>query len=77
MLRTRYSLEASNYFFDNGDLTFDLRVTIEGLVFSDGIPTAGNHYVAPDGTHVWGIMNHNVLYSIRENILYIEAVIPD
>ena len=76
MLRTKYNKEASNYFLDNGELTFDLHVTIEGLIFTNGVPIEGIHYVDPNGIHVWGIMNHVVVYKIEGNILTVIVVMP-
>lgn len=75
MLRTRYEREASNYFLDNGELTFDLHVAIEGLVFTDGTPLQGHHYLSDD-THVWVILDHIVVYSIEGNWLTVEVVMP-
>lgn len=75
MLRTRYEKEASNYFLDNGELTFDLHVEIEGLVFSNGIPLQGRHYLSDD-THVWVILGHIVVYRIEGNWLTVEVVMP-
>lgn len=77
MLRIKYSREASNYFFDNSSLVFDLQMAVEGLVFSKGIPAKGTHYVSPGGTHVWGILNHTVLYRIESSILYVYNVMPN
>ena len=76
MLRTRLRREVSNYFFDNGDLTMDLQIVVEGLVFTTGIPLHGDHYEAPDGTHVWTILDHIVVYSIEGNWLNVEVVMP-
>jgi len=76
MLRTKYEREVSNYFLDNGDLVFDLHVAIEGLVFTGGVPVTGDHYVSSDGVHVWGILNHVVVYNIEGNILNVFAVMP-
>ena len=49
MLRIKYNREVSNYFLDNGELTFDLHVAIESLVFTGGAPVVGNHYITPEG----------------------------
>lgn len=76
MLRTRYKREVSNYFLDNGELTFDLHVAIESLVFTGGVPLEGDHYVAPDGTQVWTILSHIVVYQIEGNQLSVEVVMP-
>ncbi len=76
MLRVRLDKEASNYFFDNGDLTLDLRIAVEQLIFSDGVPLQGTHYESPDGTHVWGILGHIVVYRIEGNWLTVEVVMP-
>lgn len=76
MLRVRLRKEASNYFFDNGDLTLELRIAVEGLIFTNGIPSEGFHYVDPNGIHVWGIMNHTVVYKIEGNILTVIVVMP-
>lgn len=76
MLRTRYKREVSNYFLDNGALVFDLHVAIEGLVFTGGVPIEGEHYVAPDGTHVWTMLGHIVVYRIDGDRLSVEVVMP-
>ena len=76
MLRIRYKRAASNYFFDNGDLVFDLLIAVEGLVFTNGLPLEGFHYVDPFGTHVWTTHNHIVVYSIEGNWLTVEVVMP-
>lgn len=76
MLRTKYSRASSNYFLDNGELVFDLHVAIEGLVFTGGIPIEGDHYMAPDGMHVWTILDHIVVYGIKGNRLTVEVVTP-
>lgn len=76
MLRVRLRKEASNYFFDNGDLTLDLRIAVEGLIFTNGIPSEGFHYIDPNGIHVWGIMNRTVVYKIEGNILTVIVVMP-
>jgi len=76
MLRTRYSKEASNYLFDNSSLVFELQVTVEDLVFSNGVPREGFHYVDPFGTHVWEIMDHIVVYRIEGRFLIVETVMP-
>lgn len=75
MLRIKLEREVSNYFFDNGDLTMDLQITVEGLVFTDGIPIDGIHQLSPEGIHVWGIMNHIVVYKIEGKILTVMVVI--
>lgn len=76
MLRVKLKKEASNYFFDNGDLTLDLRIAVEGLIFTNGIPSEGFHYIDPNGIHVWGIMNHTVVYKIEGDILTVIVVMP-
>ena len=76
MLRVQLKKEASNYFFDNGDLTLDLRMAVEELIYTNGIPTDGLHYVDPNGIHVWGIMDHVVVYKIEGNILTVIVVMP-
>ena len=76
MLRIRYSKETSNYFFDNSSLVSVLQEAVEGLVFTDGIPTEGFHYTDPNGRHVWGIYDHTVVYVIDGRIIYIETVMP-
>lgn len=76
MLRIKYNKEASNYFFDNGDLTFDLQIAVEDLVFTNGVPIDGDHYLAPEGLHVWAILNHVVVYKIEGNILTVIVVMP-
>ncbi len=76
MLRVKLSREASNYFFDNGDLTLDLRIAVEGLIFTNGIPTQGVHHVDQNGIHDWGIMDHSVVYKIEGNILTVLVVMP-
>lgn len=76
VLRTKYEREASNYFLDNGELTFDLHVAIEGLVFTDGVPLDGIHQLSPEGIHVWGMMNHIVVYKIEGKILTVMVVMP-
>ena len=54
----------------------DLQIAVEELVFTTGIPLQGDHYEAPDGTHVWTILDHIVVYSIEENWLTVEVVMP-
>lgn len=76
MLRVKLSKEASNYFFDNGDLTLDLRIAVESLIFTNGIPTEGLHHVDQNGIHGWEIMNHTVVYKIEGNILTVIVVMP-
>lgn len=76
MLRIKLNKEASNYFFDNGDLTLDLRIAVEGLIFTNGIPSTGFHYIDPNGIHVWGILNHTVVYKIAGDILTVIVVMP-
>ena len=76
MLRIRYKREASNYFFDNGDLVFDLLIAVEGLVFINGVPLEGFLYVDPFGTYVWTILDHIVIYNIAGNWLTVEVVMP-
>lgn len=76
MLRIKYNREASNYFLDNGELTFDLHVAIEDLVFTGGVPVVGNHHVTPEGAYVWRILDHIVVYNIEGNLLNIFVVMP-
>jgi hypothetical protein len=76
MLRTRYKREVSNSLLDNGELVFDLHVAIEGLVFTRGVPLEIAHYVAPDGTQVWTILGHIVVYRIEGDRLSVEVVMP-
>lgn len=76
MLRTRLKREVSNYFFDNGDLTMNLQIAVEGLVFTNGVPIEGKHQVAPDGTHIWTILEHLVVYHMEGNWLTVEVVMP-
>lgn len=76
MLRVRYDLEASNYFFDNGELTRDLMIAVETLVFTDGIPESGDYVQMPSGTHLWVTAGHIVAYRITGNDLVILAVNP-
>lgn len=76
MLRVEYSREASNYFLDNGRLTFDLMVAIEGLVFTNGIPSEGRHVEPIAGAHVWTYMGHLIAYHIEGNRLIVQAVAP-
>ena len=76
MLRVRLEREVSNYFFDNGSLTEELRIAIEELIFTEGIPSQGSHYVDPEGTHVWSILGHIVIYSIEENWINVDVVMP-
>jgi hypothetical protein len=76
VLRVRLEREASNYFFDNGDLTLDLRIAVEELIFTNGIPTQGSHDESLDGTHIWGILDHIVVYKIERNWLNVEVVMP-
>lgn len=54
----------------------DLQIAVEGLVFTTGIPLQGDHYESPDGTHVWTILDHIVVYRIEENWLTVEVVMP-
>jgi hypothetical protein len=76
MLRIKYELPASNYFLDNGELVFDLHVAIEGLVFTNGLPTTGEFIRLPDGLHLWTVLAHDVIYKIEGNRLIIVAVAP-
>lgn len=76
MLRIKYRREASNYFFDNGDLTMDLQIAVESLVFTNGIPISGEHDELPGNMHVWRTHEHVVLYSIDGNILTVRVVRP-
>lgn len=76
MLRIEYSKEASNYFLDNGRLTFDLMVAIESLVFTGGIPPEGRHVEPVAGVHVWTYMGHLIAYYIEGNRLIVQAVAP-
>lgn len=76
MLRVEYSQEASNFFYDNGRLTFELMIAIEGLVFSDGLPKVGLHIEAVPGQHTWTHLGYIVVYWIVENRLIVQVVIP-
>lgn len=76
MLRIEYEQPAKNYFMDNGKLVFDLQVAIEGLVFTDGIPTEGEHTLLADGFHLWSVMEHKVVYQIEGNMLIVAVVAP-
>jgi hypothetical protein len=76
VLRVKLSKEASNYFFDNGDLVLDLRMAVEGLIFTNGIPTQGLHQVDQNGIHGWEIMNHSVIYKIEGSLLIVIVVMP-
>lgn len=76
MLRIKYELPASNYFLDNGDLVFDVHVAIEGLVFTDGLPTEGEFIRLSDGLHLWTVLEHDVIYKIEGNLLTVVAVAP-
>lgn len=76
MLRVRYDLEASNYFFDNGELTRDLMIAVETLVFTNGIPESGDYVYIPNGTRMWVIAGHIVAYRITGNDLIVLAVNP-
>jgi|GEM_PF-4472595 len=76
MLRTKLDREVSNYFFDNGDLTMDLQIAVESLVFTNGKPTSGEYYALPGDMHVWRTHNHVVLYSINGDILTVQVVKP-
>lgn len=76
MRRIEYSQEASNYFLDNGKLTFELMVALEGLVFSDGVPTYGDHIALEGGWHVWEVMGHLIGYQLIENRLIVFRVQP-
>lgn len=77
MLRIRYELEASNYFLDNGELTRDLMIAIEGLAFSRGIPAQGEHSELPNGLHVWTVLEHVVVYRIEGGTLFVRVVMPE
>jgi hypothetical protein len=76
MLRVEYSREASNYFLDNGKLTFELMVAIENLVFNNGLPVDGNHVEGEPGWHVWQFMGHLVVYQRGERRLIVHHVKP-
>jgi hypothetical protein len=76
MLRIKYELPVSNYFWDNGELTFALHVAIEGLTFTQGIPTEGEHSVLSDGLHLWVVMEHIITYKIEGNTLTVWSVAP-
>lgn len=76
MLRVEYSREASNYFLDNGRLTFDLMVAIEGLIFTNGVPSEGRHVEPVPGVHVWTYMDHLIAYHIEGSRLIVQAVAP-
>lgn len=76
MLRTKLDRAVSNYFFDNGSLTFDLQVAVEGLVFTNGIPSEGVHDELPGNMHVWRILNHLVAYQIDGNLIRVLTVKP-
>jgi hypothetical protein len=76
MLRVKLEREVSNYFFDNGELTMDLQIAVESLVFTGGIPVDGVHRISLDGIHVWGFFNHIVVYRIDGNILTVMVVMP-
>lgn len=76
MLRTKFDREVSNYFFDNGELTFDLQVAVEELAFTGGIPMEGDHYALPDNMHVWRIYGHAVVYKIDGNEIRVRTVMP-
>jgi hypothetical protein len=76
MLRIRYNLESSNYFLDNGDLTRDLMIAIEGLFFTSGIPTEGEHTALENGLHLWVIMGHIVVYRLTGDQLIVRTVMP-
>ena len=76
MLRTKLDLEVQNYFFDNGDLTFDLQVAIHDLIFTNGKPTQGELINFPNNLSVWRVMNHAVVYQIKDEIIAVWAVKP-
>ncbi|MFN8489102.1 MAG: hypothetical protein U0350_16055 [Caldilineaceae bacterium] len=76
ILRIKLEQEVSNYFLDNGDLTFELQVAIEGLVFTNGKPTLGEHEELPGNVHVWRNLNHLVVYKIDNNLLNVWVVKP-
>jgi len=76
-LRVEYLLEPSNYFLDNGRLTAKLMIKIEDLTWSDGIPTEGQHVEPIEGTHVWYIDGHMIVYEIEEDRLTVLIVKPD
>lgn len=76
MLRIRYNHESSNYFLDNGELTRDLMIAIEGLFFSNGVPTEGEHFELPDQHYVWRMLGHVVVYDIAGDVLTIRHVMP-
>lgn len=76
MLRVRLEKEASNYFFANGDRVLDLRMAVEGLRLTNGLPLDGLQYVDANGIHVWGILDHIVVYRIEDNLLTVIVVMP-
>lgn len=76
MLRVRYSQEASNYLFDNGELTRELAIAIESLVFSDGRPDQGEVTIVSPGLLTWLYLEHIVVYRILEGNLNVIVVMP-
>jgi hypothetical protein len=76
MLRVEYSQEASNYFFDNDSLTFELMVALESLVFSDGVPSEGRHVEVVPGKHIWTHLGHVVIYKVEGSRLIVQVVAP-
>jgi len=54
----------------------NLQIAVEGLVFTNGVPIEGKHQVAPDGTHIWTILEHLVVYHMEGNWLTVEVVMP-
>ena len=76
MLRVRYEQEASNYFFDNGELVRDLLIAVETLAFTAGIPNTGNHTALDDGLFLWVVMDHIVIYRVAGDTLFVRTVMP-
>ncbi len=74
MVRIKLDREVSNYFFDNGELTFELQVAVEGLVFTGGIPVAGESAAIPDNMYVWRIQGHAVVYKLDGNEIRVRTV---
>lgn len=76
MLRIRYEREASNYFFDNGELTRGLMIAVETLAFTAGTPTTGEHTAVENGLYLWVVMGHIVIYRVVGDQLFVRAVMP-
>ena len=76
ILRIRYEQEASNYFFDNGELTRGLMIAVETLAFTAGIPTTGEHTALDNGLSLWVVMGHIVIYRVVGDQLFVRAVMP-